>query len=151
MLIFFCPSSSLPEAVFTFHCLCMRLLTASFLLVMIVVIYFNCFCVCSLFQLCTWQVLIILFMACYCHMRLEWILETHRLGVEGSKEVRKVLKGYTWWNQDLKLGLTPKCLTPPPPSFPILLPPGLLLSYFLHLLSIFVALDTKFILHLLLC
>lgn len=114
MLIFFCPSSSLPEAVFTFHCLCMRLLTASFLLVMIVVIYFNCFCVCSLFQLCTWQVLIILFMACYCHMRLEWILETHRLGVEGSKEVRKVLKGYTWWNQDLKLGLTPKCLTPPP-------------------------------------
>ena len=29
-------------------------------------------------------------MACYCHMRLEWILETHRLGVEGSKEVRKV-------------------------------------------------------------
>lgn len=91
----------------------MRLLTASFLLVMIVVIYFNCFCVCSLFQLCTLQVLIISFMACYCHMRLEWILETHRLGVEGSKEVREVLKGYTWWNQHLKLGLTPKCLIPP--------------------------------------
>lgn len=58
-------------------------------------------------------------MACSCHMSLEWILETRRLGVEGSKEVREVLKAYMWWKQDLRLGLTPKCLiASPPPHFP---------------------------------
>lgn len=45
-----------------------------------------------------------------------------------------------------------KVFDPPTPSISkFVLPPGLPLSYFLHLLSITVALDTKFILHPLLC